>query len=66
MAETEDPLLERSQLLEQSDVEAPPRITDTAAFQTAKAATEHLVQTCVEAAGVMRVAILIGLTRGFF
>jgi hypothetical protein len=49
-------------------VEAAPRtrITGSAAFHTVKAATERLVQICVVAAGVLRVAILVTLTSGHF
>ena len=66
MAEAKEQLFERPQL-EQS-VEAAPRtrITGSAAFQTVKAATERLVQICEVAAGVLRVAMLVGLTHGHF
>jgi hypothetical protein len=65
MAEAKEQLFEPQ--LEQS-VEAAPRtrITGSAAFQTVKAATEHQVQICVSAAALLRVAILVKLTRGLF
>jgi hypothetical protein len=66
MAEGKEKLFEQPQL-ERFVVATPrTRITGSAASQTVKAATERLVQICVVAAGVLRVAILVGLTHGHF